>query len=586
MSTIGTIELIAKIDTSQYKQGAREIEKTNQDVKKSTEDATDTSGRSWVKMGAVMGAVAGAMQVAITKAFSAIGNSIGSAVKRVDTLNNSSRTFENMGFTAQDVSKAMKALDKSIRGLPTPLDQAVRGMQMITASTNDIGKSQKIFAAMNNAIIGFGGSADDVSNAVLQMSQAFAGGRIDAMTWNSMLNSNLGPALNAIARQMGITTKALKAGLSDGSISVDKFQKALIDMNEKGGGGMKSFEKIAKDATSGIGTGWTNMQTAITRGTAAIIKAIGSAGISSAITNFGKNAEKALQGAASAITALVKSAQTDGSTLNTALGATKESIAGIGGQMDALNQSLTEDTTTVTAFGTAWKAVTSFIGATLLGLVVVIGYATQGLIQVFTSVVNNVKKMIDIIATVMAFIMIKFTDLRNFFGMFFTQVAVGAVNLANKIRSIFTNIGTNIGNAVGNAFKGAVNGILGWLQSRVNNIIDVVNGAIGAIDKITPGSLPRIGRVSIPKLAEGGIVSSPTLAMVGEGREPEAVIPLSKLDKMMSNNYNSSNSQITINLSGVMASSQSDLRTVAKQLVGAIDQERAAKQQTLIMGNT
>ena len=30
-------------------------------------------------------------------------------------------------------------------------------------------------------------------------------------------------------------------------------------------------------------------------------------------------------------------------------------------------------------------------------------------------------------------------------------------------------------------------------------------------------------------LAEGGIVTSPTLAMIGEGRGPEAVIPLSKM---------------------------------------------------------
>jgi hypothetical protein len=40
---------------------------------------------------------------------------------------------------------------------------------------------------------------------------------------------------------------------------------------------------------------------------------------------------------------------------------------------------------------------------------------------------------------------------------------------------------------------------------------------------------------SIPQLAEGGIATSPTLAMIGEGRESEAVLPLSKLDNMMNN---------------------------------------------------
>ena len=36
----------------------------------------------------------------------------------------------------------------------------------------------------------------------------------------------------------------------------------------------------------------------------------------------------------------------------------------------------------------------------------------------------------------------------------------------------------------------------------------------------------------IPALAEGSIVTGPTLALIGEGRESEAVIPLSKLPQI------------------------------------------------------
>jgi hypothetical protein len=38
-------------------------------------------------------------------------------------------------------------------------------------------------------------------------------------------------------------------------------------------------------------------------------------------------------------------------------------------------------------------------------------------------------------------------------------------------------------------------------------------------------------------LASGGIVTGPTLAMIGEGSESEAVMPLSKLDSVMSNAF-------------------------------------------------
>ena len=42
------------------------------------------------------------------------------------------------------------------------------------------------------------------------------------------------------------------------------------------------------------------------------------------------------------------------------------------------------------------------------------------------------------------------------------------------------------------------------------------------------------GMGGIPALAEGGIATGPTLALIGEGKGPEAVIPLDKLEGMMS----------------------------------------------------
>jgi uncharacterized protein YukE len=46
-------------------------------------------------------------------------------------------------------------------------------------------------------------------------------------------------------------------------------------------------------------------------------------------------------------------------------------------------------------------------------------------------------------------------------------------------------------------------------------------------------SMSKAAGGDIPALAEGGVVTGPTLALIGEGRESEAVIPLSKLNTMM-----------------------------------------------------
>lgn len=69
-----------------------------------------------------------------------------------------------------------------------------------------------------------------------------------------------------------------------------------------------------------------------------------------------------------------------------------------------------------------------------------------------------------------------------------------------------------------------------WIINPLKTIIDLAGRAASAVGKIAGGIGGAISAV-IPGLAEGGIVTSPTLAMIGEGGEPEAVIPLSQLDR-------------------------------------------------------
>jgi phage-related minor tail protein len=83
-------------------------------------------------------------------------------------------------------------------------------------------------------------------------------------------------------------------------------------------------------------------------------------------------------------------------------------------------------------------------------------------------------------------------------------------------------------------------------------------GAKNAGGQIFSGLFSSLGGFTIPGLATGGIVTSPTLAVVGEGSEPEAVLPLSRLRSMLGANQMSNRIQI----SGEFALSGSVARAV------------------------
>lgn len=286
------------------------LNKFGRNAAKSTQSVSDkvnTLNSSFKSMAAAIG-----VMQAVSKAVEVVASSVGAAVKRVDTLSNANRVFQNMGFSAQETSKMMDGLKASIQGLPTALDDAVQGVQMIASATGDLGKSQKVYSALNDAIIGFGGSTADVKNAVLQLSQAFANGKIDGMTWISMMNSQMGPVLTALAKKFHMTTGELQDALSSGQISVQQFQDALIELDTQGGGGLASLHKIALDATSGIQTAMENTKTAITRGLATIINAINSGlqaanlpTIAQMISSVGTAAENVLNKIAGAIPSVI-----------------------------------------------------------------------------------------------------------------------------------------------------------------------------------------------------------------------------------------------------------------------------------------
>lgn len=120
------------------------------------------------------------------------------------------------------------------------------------------------------------------------------------------------------------------------------------------------------------------------------------------------------------------------------------------------------------------------------------------------------------------------------------------------------NIFTNVINFVDNVFSGnwsaawdnVVNifgnifGMIGSIaKAPINAVISVINYALSKVNELKvsiPDWVPVMGGKTlgfnipqIPLLASGGIATGPTPAIIGEGSEPEAVLPLSKLSQLL-----------------------------------------------------
>lgn len=80
-----------------------------------------------------------------------------------------------------------------------------------------------------------------------------------------------------------------------------------------------------------------------------------------------------------------------------------------------------------------------------------------------------------------------------------------------NVKSIFSNAWS--------AMKGIAHAALTAILSPVNAIIGGINKVAGAVGAAT------IPTLEIPQFASGATVSRPTLAVVGEGRDPETIVP-------------------------------------------------------------
>ena len=133
----------------------------------------------------------------------------------------------------------------------------------------------------------------------------------------------------------------------------------------------------------------------------------------------------------------------------------------------------------------------------------------DALMKVLTPIFNVLGKIINLVLDVLNPLLVSIGDTFGGIGMIFDGIANFDMSMILE------------------GLKVVGKGIIDFLLAPFDALVRLLN-------KIPGVNIPIPSDVitNLVGLAEGGIVTKPTTALIGEGGEPEAVIPLSKLDEV------------------------------------------------------
>ena len=192
----------------------------------------------------------------------------------------------------------------------------------------------------------------------------------------------------------------------------------------------------------------------------------------------------------------------------------------------------------VTGLSAGWVAVIAAAVAAVLALIILNGDKIKEALNKLGQWLTNIfcRDWTELFGHVLGGAMNVFVDsaaslLRGLKEIFF--------GLIDVLTGIFTLNWEKFWGGLGSIVKGAINGVIGVINSMISAVTDAVNvlfkllsfkinlpngGKIGL-------SLPQVTAPQIPYLADGGVIKQPTLAMVGEyagaSSNPEIVAPQS-----------------------------------------------------------
>ena len=304
----GSVLLDVKFDNIETSISTQLSEALSGASSQGTKAGSDTGTSFSTSLATKAGVISGVVSSVVSAAGSAISNGLSSAVSRVDTLNNFPKVMQNLGYSSDEASASIDKIQKSLQGLPSSTNDVASVVQTLAPMCDSLDEATTLGLSLNDMMLASGASTSDVNRAMTQYTQMLSKGSVDLQSWRTLQEVMPGQ-LDQLAQSLlgaGASSTDLYSALQDGTLSMDDFNNAVMELDQNGGDGFASFSQQAKDATQGIGTAMDNVQNSISRNLANIIQAIGASDISGAINTFSSS----FDGIGDAIVTVIEGAKT------------------------------------------------------------------------------------------------------------------------------------------------------------------------------------------------------------------------------------------------------------------------------------
>lgn len=214
-------------------------------------------------------------------ALNKVTEGLSSSASRYDTIKTYPKIMESLGFTAKKTAKTVKdgtftaeesidALNESVIGLPTGLDEIVDMAKRYVLATHDMKTGTDVAIAANNAFLASASTEQQRYQGMMQLNDVLSGKKLQTREWMS-LAASMPAAMQEIGKLLGYekNSEFLQA-LYGNKIDNTKFIKALREVGTEGGK-IAQMAEISKQTFEGLSS---NIKNAFSRGGYKLLEAL------------------------------------------------------------------------------------------------------------------------------------------------------------------------------------------------------------------------------------------------------------------------------------------------------------------------